>query len=128
MRLSHLPHYRYLPPTNTPNVGALTGSILGVYPKLNQQEPLTFQELDSHLKTREGQTLRFDQTSSQNNIVAQFLEVRQDGIEKLSIIDFGEFPDQDPYSPGKRVFFAGKLFMDKPGFLTFVNMFTIVFD
>jgi hypothetical protein len=128
MRLSHLPHYQYLPPTNVPNTGVLTGSQLGDYPKLTQQEPLTYQDLDAHLQTRESKTLRFDQTSMQNNIVAQLLEVRPNRIEKLSLIDFGEFPDEDPYSPGKRVFFAGKLFMDKPGFLTFVNMFTIVFD
>jgi hypothetical protein len=128
MRLSHLPHYRYLPPTNAPGPGMLTGSLLGDYPKFDQSPPLTFQDLDTHLKTRESKVLRFTSTSIQNNIVAQMLAIAPGGIEKLSLIDFGEFPDEDPHSPGKRVFFAGKIFKDRPGFFTFVNLFTIVYE
>ena len=44
------------------------------------------------------------------------------------MIDFGEFPDEDPYSPGKRVFFLGKIFTDDLGNKTYVNLFTIIFD
>ena len=106
----------------------VTGSLLGDYPKFDQPPPITFQDLDVHLKTRQSHVLRFTSTSPDNNIVAQILAVAPGGIEKLSLIDFGEFPDEDPLSPGKRVFFAGKIFKDKPGFFTFVNLFTIVFD
>jgi hypothetical protein len=128
MRLAHLPHYSYLPPKNSPLPGMLTGSNLGNYPKFDQTPPLTFQDLDTHLKTRENRVMRFTTTSPDNNVVAQLLAVTPKGVEKLALIDFGEFPDEDPMSPGKRVFFAGKIFKDKPGFLTFVNLFTIIFD
>jgi hypothetical protein len=44
------------------------------------------------------------------------------------MIDFGEFEDSDPFSPGKHVFFVGKLFDDDSLEKTFVNLFTVVFD
>ena len=44
------------------------------------------------------------------------------------MIDFGDFEDKDPYSPGKHVFFAGKLMNDDTGDKTFINLFTVVFD
>jgi hypothetical protein len=44
------------------------------------------------------------------------------------MIDFGEFADDDPFSPGKHVFFLGKLFDDDTGDKTFLNLFTVVFD
>ena len=49
-------------------------------------------------------------------------------INKLRVIDFGEFEDMDPYSPGKHVFFVGKLFSDEADQQTFINIFTVVFD
>ena len=55
-------------------------------------------------------------------------DVRPDSIEKLDIIDFGEIPDDDPYSPGKQVFFLGKILNDDDDDPTFVNLFTLIFD
>jgi hypothetical protein len=127
-RLSHLPNFRYLPPVNKSAVGRESGSPLGDYEKLNQTEKLTFQDLMSWLKGKESSTVSFIETSRENNLIAQIMESSPSGLEKLSVIDFGEFPDEDPLSPGKRVFFAGKIFTDNNGSHTFVNMFTIVFD
>ena len=56
------------------------------------------------------------------------LDVRPDGIEKLAIIDFGEFPDEDPYSAGVRVYFLGRVYQDDFGNATFVNLFTVILD
>ena len=44
------------------------------------------------------------------------------------MIDFGEFEDADPFSPGKHIFFVGKVFDDDEGDTTFINLFTVVFD
>ena len=128
MRLSHLPNYRYLPPVNTKAPGADVGTPLGNYPRLNQDPPLTYSALLAELQNNESFTLNFSDTSLNNNIAAQMLEVTGGGVKKLAIIDFGEFPDEDPYSNGKRVFFLGKIFTDDNGNKTFVNIFTIIFD
>ena len=127
-RLSHLPNFRYLPPINKSSVGVELGAPLGDYEKLNQLEKLTLQDLMSGLMGKEKHTISFTETSRENNLVAQMLESSPNGLEKLSVIDFGEFPDEEPLSPGKRVFFAGKIFTDGNGAHTFVNIFTIIFD
>ena len=67
-------------------------------------------------------------TSRDNNLVGQVFEVYGREFDKLSIVDFGEFGDDDPFSPGKRVFFVGKLRKDANGAETFLGIFTIVFD
>ena len=131
-KLTHVPNFRFMPPKNK-----TSGVVLRDYPKLQQPTPLTFQELmvslgahDPSGETGVGDPLKitFSDTSNSNNLVCQMFEVRTDGIEKLRVIDFGEFADEDPFSPGKHVFFAGKLYQDDDGEDTFVNLFTIVFD
>jgi len=128
MRLSHLQNYRYLPPVNRKSPGGMLGTPLGSYKQLNQAEVLTYDELLESLENNESIELLFSDTSMDNNIVAQMMEVMPDKVEKLAMIDFGEFPDEDPYSPGKRVFFLGKIFNDDLGNKTYVNLFTIIFD
>tara|TARA_Y100000593_G_scaffold87559_1_gene168178 strand:+ start:412 stop:1344 length:933 start_codon:yes stop_codon:yes gene_type:complete len=127
-RLSHLPNFRYLPPVNKSGIGRDKGSQLGYYSRLNQNENITFQDLNRWLRKKERVVVKFNETSRDNNIIGQMLEASPDGMNKLSIIDFGEFPDEEPLSPGKRVYFVGKIFIDSNGSHTFVNMFTIVFD
>lgn len=127
-RLSHLPNFLYLPPDNLPKVGEAVGRRLGNYVNLNQRPILTFQELMRELEGKEWQDVEFSETSRDNNIMIQPFEFSDVGVKKLTIIDFGEFPDEDPFSPGKRVFFVGKLFNDALGLSTFVNIFTIILD
>jgi len=128
VRLSHLPNYRYLPPVNRAAAGRSTGKPLGKYVKLNQANVLSYQDLMASLQNKESVEVRFTDTSKDNNIVCQMLDVRPGGIEKLSIIDFGEFPDEDPYSPGIRVYFLGRIYQDDFGNATFVNLFTVILD
>ena len=70
----------------------------------------------------------FEETSNDNNVVCQVWEVSSGSLTKLRVIDFGEFEDSDPFSPGKHVFFVGKLRSDDADQNTFLNMFTVVFD
>jgi len=127
-RLSHLPNYKYLPPRNPPMLGNSTGRLLGRYANLSQANHMTLQNLQEDLKGKPWVNINFTDTSRDNNIVIQPFEFRHEGIQKLSIIDFGEFPDEDPVSPGKRVFFLGKIMKDHFGSSTFVNMFTVILD
>ena len=127
-RLQHLPFYQYLPPVNAPKPGQEEGEPLGRYKRLNQPEVLTIGELEQSLIGKEHVELDFENTSIQNNIAIQFLEFSPGEMQKLSMIDFGEFPSEDPYSPGKRVFFVGKIYDDDNGMSTFVNIFTVVLE
>jgi len=127
-RLQHLPFYQYLPPVNQPKPGVEEGEPLGRYKKLNQPAVLDISELENALVDRESFQVNFSDTSRANNLVMQFLETNNGEVNKLALIDFGEFPSEDPYSPGKRVFFVGKIFADGVGEHTYVNIFTIILE
>ena len=131
-RLTHLPNYQFLPPINKTSRKELRN-----YPKLQQPTPMTYDDLANELGSNDpsGETgvgdpisLTFPATSADNNLVCQVWEVCSGSINKLRAIDLGEFEDSDPLSPGKHVFFVGKLFEDDGGESTFLNLFTMVFD
>lgn len=128
-KLTHVDNFKFLPPVNKG-----TNKKLAEYAKLEQPEPLTFSDLkdslavDSKWQTTFFADLEFEETSIDNNIVCQVWEVSSGSLTKLRVIDFGEFEDADPFSPGKHVFFVGKLRSDDAGQNTFLNMFTVVFD
>jgi hypothetical protein len=111
-----------------PGPGSTTGVALGKYPKLNEPEPKSLGELEDDLAGKQYVEVSFSDTSRDNNLIGQFFEFSSTGVEKLSMIDFGEFGDDDPFSPGKRIFFVGKLRRDATGAETFMNIFTVVFD
>jgi hypothetical protein len=127
-KLQHLPFYQYLPPVNVKKPYQLHYKGLGNYPRLNQGGGITIDELEEKLKTKQAARFRFSETSRDNNIVMQFVEVGEGKISKLAMIDFGEFPNEDPYSPGKHVFFVGKIFPDGTGMHTYINIFTVVLE
>ena len=131
-RLTHVPNYQFLPPINK-----TSRKQLRVYPRLQQPAPLTYSDLELELGANDpsGETgvgapisLTFPATSAENNLVCQVWEVCSGSINKLRAIDFGEFEDSDPRSPGRHVFFVGKLFKDDADESTFLNLFTMVFD
>ena len=127
-RLQHLPFYQYLPPVNLPKPGQEVGEPLGRYKRLSQPEVLTLDDLEKELDGKEVSVIDFSETSLPNNIAIQFLEFSPGEMQKLSMIDFGEFPSEDPFSPGKRVFFVGKIYDDDEGMSTFVNIFTVIME
>jgi len=81
---------------------------------------------------RERHNVSFSKSSLENNIVMQMFEINQDRqkFTKLDIIDFGEFNEEGTSSarPNKRVFFAGKIFLNSYNIPVFVNLFTIILD
>ncbi len=131
-KLAHVLNFQLLPPVNK-----TSGKQLKSYPKLQQPMPLSYDDIRRELEGSPGNNwsgvgdpaeISFDRTSASNNLVCQVWEVTSSSVEKLRMIDFGEFEDADPFSPGKHVFFIGKVFDDDEGDTTFVNMFTVVFD
>ncbi|MAG26772.1 hypothetical protein CMI47_14620 [Candidatus Pacearchaeota archaeon] len=131
-KLTHIPNFQFMSPINK-----TSGTVLRDYPKLQQPAPLNFEELmvslganDPSGETGVGEPLKvtFPETSKENNLVCQVFEVCSGSVNKLRVIDFGEFEDEDPFSPGKHVFFVGKLFRDDGGEDTFINLFTVIFD
>ena len=127
-RFSHMPNFRYMPPVNVAQPGENTGAPMGLYAKLNEPDFLSLQDLEEHLSQKNYISVEFTDTSRDNNLIGQMFEFDSTGVEKLSIVDFGEFGDNDPFSPGKRIFFIGKILRDDLGSETFLNIFTVVFD
>ena len=110
-KLTHVPNYQYLPPVQG------LGRQLRKFPKLQQPTPQTYDDVLRDLggvlssrNTSAGDPLdiHFTKTSKDNNLVCQIFEVTSGSMNKLRMIDFGEFEDSDPMSPGKHIFFAGK--------------------
>ena len=108
----------------------MSGNAIRQFAQLQQPSPLSFDALTSELNETDVEPIRltFPATSLDNNIVLQVFEITSGSVEKLRMIDFGEFEDEDLDSPGKHCFFAGKLFNNKSGEPTFVNIFTVVLD
>ena len=150
VRFSHLPNFKYMPPMNA-SIGGDPPKPLGIYTYIGPQKvmdavkggqtisgaeemrELSLAELESHLENLQFLEFGFADTSRDNNIIAQIFDLNtpnnEEGqIEKLAVIDFGEFPDNDPESPGKHIYFAGKIRTDDNGSQTYMNIFTIVID
>ena len=127
-RFAHFPNFDYLPPVNMPPPNREIGDPIGKYVQLNEPADLTFEEISQSLIERETTKIEFGDTSRDNNLACQFFEFSKDGVEKLSIVDGGEFDDGDPLSPGRQVYYVGKIIIDSTGAETFFNIFTVVFD
>ena len=127
-KFGNLLNYRFLPPNTKPYTGALTGSLMAEYSNINQNPLDTYEELEEYLDGKLYEEINFVQTSLSNNILGQLFSVDESSntLQKLAIIDVGEFQIDGSYNP--HLFFAGKLYRDTVGSLTFVNIFTIVLE
>ena len=120
-RASNFKNFQYLPPVNKNSF-----TEIAEYPKhkTTSQNTIESKILSSISKAQSSgnaKTITFLETSRNNNIFAQFFEVKNNEINKLDIIDFGILNK-------KRYIFIGKLFLDKDKLLKFVNLFTLVFE
>lgn len=129
-RFAHFPNYKFLPPINKKTGGRLAGSPLGVYPNLNQPEILTYDRLKQELKGKDVHEVRFDPTSRDNNVLIQPFEFDSTNgtVKKLTIVDYGVFPNERGTSAGVHVFFLGKMLRSRDGSLKYFNIFTLELD
>jgi hypothetical protein len=127
-KFGNLLNYRFLPPITKPYTGALTGSVMAEYSNINQNPLDTYEELEEYLEGKKYEEVKFSKTSLSNNILGQLfsVDVSTNTLSKLAIIDVGEFQVDGAFNP--HLFFAGKLYRDSVGALTFVNIFTIVLE
>ncbi len=119
-RVANVPNYQFLPPVNA------DGSVLGEYTKINQDPPATIDDVMENLEGQQSQKWTFSNTRTTNDILGQVFEVSEKKLSKLVLIDGGTYPVDS--RPNPHVFYAGKLFRDSRGALTFVNIFTLVFE
>jgi len=131
-------NFKYLPPINNvinktadlTSISFLEQNKIGNYTKLNNSEnPYTFKKIENDLLSLENQglkkTITFDPTSLNNNLVSQFFEISDVEVQKLDVIDYGEYVSN---GIPKRMFFVGKIKIDEDGSQCFINMFTLVFE
>ena len=128
-RLSHVPNFNFLPPINKKQNENDAIKPLGSYVSLKQDPIESFDQLQKELDKVEqngfAETVRFFESSRENNLFGQFFELSNEKLTKLDIIDFGEFVVGEQT---RHVFFAGKVFMDSTNNPTFVCLFTLVFQ
>lgn len=124
-RFSHLPNFNFLPPINVSRNND-EGAPLGLYPRLRRIDDYSLELLEREMATKQSYDIIFKDTSRDNNLLMQAFEFSPAGIEKLSTVDFGEFNNEDPSVPPKRVFFVGKMLKDANGTEVFMNIFTII--
>ena len=129
-RFAHFPNYKFLPPINKKGTSPQSGKQLGNYARLNQPEILTYPSLKKELKDKEMREIKFDPTSRDNNVVIQPFEFNSSNgtVKKLSIIDYGVFPNEKSTSSGVHVFFLGKMLKSRDGSFKFFNIFTLELD
>ena len=125
-RVTNVPNYQFLPPQNKPLPSEVTGSTIGNYTKINQDPPKTLNDVYEKLKGKQVQKFTFSNTRTTNDILGQVFEISDQKLDKLVIIDGGIFNLNNGVNP--HVFYAGKLYRDAIGALTFVNIFTLVFE
>jgi hypothetical protein len=144
-RLSHVPNFSYLPPTNKKKSHENIGSPLGSFPKVGQREIISYSDLQREIEGYRDytQTVLFTQTSKHNRVFGQLFEAASGKISKLDVIDFGIFTvDGENIAPSevqkieemdqsvitKHVFFAGRVYLDHNNCSTFVHLFTFIFS
>lgn len=118
-RVTNTKNYQYLPPITE------NGGQIGNYTKINQDPPETFADITNNLAGMQSQEFTFSNTRTSNDILGQIFEVSEKKLSKLVIIDGGTFEVDGVSNP--HVFYAGKLYRDSIGSLTFINIFTLVF-
>ena len=118
-RLQNLPNYQYLPPT-------AGDRNLGNYTKISQNGR-SFATLEESWSGMQKQVLTFSNTRTSNDLLCQIFEISEKKLSKLTTIDGGSYMTSDS-NVEKHVAYAGKLYRDTKGSLTFANIFTLVFE
>ena len=121
-RVTGVKNYQFLPPTTSPN----SSTPLGSYTKINVDPPKTFDTVLENLRDTQVQKFTFSNTRTTNDILGQIFEVSEQKLSKLVLIDGGRYEVSS--GPDAHVFYAGKLYRDTQGALTFINIFTLVFE
>jgi hypothetical protein len=107
--------------------GSSAGTVMGTVFGGQQMGVINISPIDA---ARERHSVNFIKTSDDNNIVMQMFETDSQKLtfKKLDVIDYGEILTDDILRPSKRIFFAGKIFLNSANIPVFVNLFTLILD
>jgi len=130
-RFSHLSNFKFLPPMSKAHAEFPDGKLLGDYNRINGEGTTDWDTVEDYLSNFECVSFNFEDTSGENNLLCQIFEEVNTGasggtLEKLVIVDYGSFQVESDRTA--HVVFAGKLYRDSVGALTFANLLTLVFD
>ena len=89
-RMTHLDNFKFMPPVNS-----IDGAELAEFSDLNDGHDLSVEKLKAGLENRPYVDVEFQNTSYENNLIAQFFEVKNKSMTKLDVVDFGEYVDAD---------------------------------
>ena len=125
-RIANKDNFKFLPPTTRPMGAKHNKKELATYTQITQDPLDTWEEMEEFLEGKQSQVFSFTESSRTSNIIGQIFEQHGNELEKLALIDMGEFSVEGSVNP--HVLFAGKLYRDSRGSLTFANLFTLVFE
>ena len=124
--INHIINTQYLPPEVTTD--EMKSIPLADYPKFTNEPYNNFavfedEELHNAISSQE---IKFTSSGKSNNLLGQVFEINTDSTTKLSVVDYGEFVDEDQVR--RRVFYLGKPIRDANGSPKFCKIFTLVFE
>lgn len=124
--INHIINTRYLPPEVTTD--EMKSVPLADYPKFTNEPYNNFRSFeDGELSgALSNQEINFTTSGRSNNLLGQVFEVNNDSTTKLTVVDYGEFVDEDQIR--RRVFYLGKPVRDINGTPKFCKIFTLVFE
>lgn len=125
-RLGNFDNYKFLPPLDRPIDNSVAQEPLATYTQINEDPLDTLAELEALLSGKQMASIGFEETSESNNLVAQVFEHSEGGLQKLAMIDGGQYETAN--GSYKQVYFVGKLYRDSAQNMNFVNIFTVVFE
>ena len=129
-RFAEVPTFKFMPPVFKESAKSTVDedATLGIYTDINEAELSTFSDVEAYLDGKEYADIEFTTTSRDNNILSQMIETSDTGVTRIKAVDFGEFENTGSASGVSRVMFLGKPYRDNNGLLTFVNLFTLVYE
>ncbi len=125
-RMGNVINFQFLPPVTKELPGTLQTGSVGKFTRISQKAMDSWPEVQEFVKGKQKQEFIFDDSSPENNVIGQIFEQSGDSLDKLALIDAGAFEVNGVVYP--HVYFAGKLYRDSRGSLTFGNLFTLIFE
>ncbi len=121
-RFANFRNYMFLPPTFQSSENSPM-QIMGNYSPVSSVALNNATAMRTSLRSKSQQTIYFDKSSPDNNLIGQIFEQHGDKLEKLAILELGSFEE----ARSSHYYYVGKLYRDTPGNLTFVNLFVLEF-
>jgi len=127
-RLSNVPNFQFLPPTQRVNNGGSQNSLAPLGNFKNPNEIIVNQQIPVDLSSLENAIFSFSRKTENNQLVIQVVEeTNENRIIKLDVIKWGSIGISE-FKTQKDLYFVGKVFIDGFDVPTFINIFTLVLE